>query len=291
LGSKARLKTLIKSEIKRDAAQYGDDRQSPIVERDASQALDTTALITNEPITIVLSQKGWIRSAKGHDIDPVTLNYRSGDSCLGSALGRTTQPVYVLDSTGRVYMTTTHDLPSARSQGEPLTGRFKPPAGSLFNAILAGEPEDWYIVASSAGYGFKLQLKDLATKNRAGKALLTLPTGAAVMHPALVSSENDQVAVVTQQGRLLIFPISELPVLARGKGNKLIQITTKDLTAKTDAVIAVVSLPEGNVLKILSGKRHLTLKRADLEHYSGNRARRGLFLPRGFQRVDGLLAE
>ena len=161
LGSKARLKTLIKNEIKQDAEKYGDDRKSPIVERLASRALDTTSLIANEPVTIVLSQKGWIRAAKGHDIDPTTLNYRSGDGCLNSVLGRTTQPVYILDSTGRIYMATAHDLPSARSQGEPLTGRFKPPEGSLFTSLIAGEPDDWYLLASNAGYGFRVQLKEI----------------------------------------------------------------------------------------------------------------------------------
>ncbi|MGR9072097.1 MAG: DNA topoisomerase IV subunit A [Gammaproteobacteria bacterium] len=291
LGSKALLKKLIVKEIQRDAEKYGDERKSPIVEREASQALDTTSLISNEPVTIILSQKGWIRAAKGHDIDPETLSYRAGDGCLDTARGRTTQPVYILDTTGRVYMASTHDLPSARSQGEPLTGRLNPPPGSLFISLLAGSPEDWYLIASSAGYGFRVRLKELATKNRAGKTLLALPEGAGVLKPARVYHDGDRIAVSTLQGRLLLFPALELPELARGKGNKLIQIPTKDLLAKTDAVVATAAVPEGSSLKVLSGKRFLTLKSSDLEHYAGNRARRGLFLPRGFQRVDGLAAE
>lgn len=291
LASKVRLKTLIKNELKQDAEKYGDDRCSPIVARDAAQVLVTGSLITNEPVTIVLSEKGWIRTAKGHDINPASLNYRTGDGCLDSALGRTTRPVYVLDSSGRAYMTTTHDLPSARSQGEPLTGRFKPAEGILFTSLIAGDDNDWYLFASNAGYGFRVQLKALATKNRAGKVLLRLPKNSAVLRPAIVSSDQDQVAVVTQQGRLLVFAISELPILTRGKGNKLIQIPPKDLELKSDAVTAVVSIPSGMVLKVLSGKRHVTLKASNLEHYLGNRGHRGLFLPRGFQRVDALMVE
>ncbi len=291
LGSKALLNRLIKKEIQADAETYGDPRRSPIVHRNASQALDTTALIANEPVTVILSQKGWIRAAKGHDIDASTLNYRSGDGFMDLARTRTTQPVYILDSTGRVYMCTTHDLPSARSQGEPLTGRLKPPAGSLFTYLLAGNPDDWLILASDAGYGFRVQLKQLASKNKAGKTLLSLPNGSAVLAPAAIQDSADQIAVVTQQGRLLVFPVSELPILNRGKGNKLIQIPSKDLTARKDKVISTVALPEGGNLRILSGKRHLTLKVVDIQNYTGTRARRGSPLPRGFQRVDKLMIE
>jgi len=293
LASSVLLKQLIKQEIESDVEKFGDDRRSPVIERGASQVLDTSLLIANDPLTIVLSQKGWVRAAKGHDINPQTLNYRAGDSCLHTALGRTTQPVYVLDSLGRCYMTSAHDLPSARSQGEPLTGRFNPPAGSLFTTVLAGNPEDWYLLASSAGYGFRVQLKELTTKNRAGKVLLTLPEGAGILRPARIYHEIDQVVAVTQQGRLLIFPVDELPALARGKGNKLIQIPTKDLMAKVDALlfVGVISGEYGQTMKILSGKRHLKLKAVDIEHYGGNRARRGLFLPQGFKRVDGLTVE
>jgi topoisomerase-4 subunit A len=285
------LNRLIRKELERDAEKYGDDRRSPIVERQAAQALNTTELIANEPLTVILSQKGWIRAAKGHDIDVTSLSYRSGDGFLDAVRTRTTQPVYLLDSTGRAYSTSSHDLPSARTQGEPLTGRLNPPAGAYFTHLLAGNPDDWFVLASNAGYGFRVQLKELLSKNKAGKSLLTLPDGAKVLKPARVADESDLLAAVTMQGRLLIFPVAELPSLAKGKGNKLIQIPTSDLAAGKDEVVAVITLPENGQLKVLSGKRHLTLKPSDIEHYSGNRAHRGSALPRGFQRVDGLECE
>ncbi len=291
LGSSRLLNRLIRKELERDAEKYGDDRRSPIVSRDAAQALETTALITNEPLTVILSEKGWIRAAKGHDIDVASLGYRSGDSFLDAVKCRTTQPVYILDSTGRAYSTASHDLSSARSQGEPLTGRLNPPPGSLFLYLLAGQPDDWTVLANHFGYGFRVQLKELLSKNKAGKLLITLPDGAKVLKPAPIQSETDSLVVVTLQGRLLIFPVAELPALVKGKGNKLIQIPTADLSGGKDYVVAAVALPENGQLKIIAGKRSLTLKGADIEHYSGSRAKRGLALPRGFQRVDGLECE
>ncbi len=288
LGSKRLLNRLIKTELERDAEKYGDDRRSPIVSRKASKVLDTTALINNEPLTIVMSQKGWIRAAKGHDIDVHSLNYRSGDKYLDSTKGRSTQPVYVLDSTGRAYTLTTHDLPSARSQGEPLTGRLKPPSGSLFTHLFSGQADDWVVLVSSAGYGFRVQIKSFQSKNKAGKAVITLPTGTKALVPVAVENDSDLIATVTLQGRLLIFPVSELPALSKGKGVKLIQIPPAQLSSGEDEVISVAVIPEGGTVKILSGKRHLTLKGSDIETYSGNRAKRGTPLPRGFQKVDGL---
>jgi len=291
LGSPRLLNRLIRKELERDAEKYGDDRRSPIVAREAAQALETTALISNEPLTVILSEKGWIRAAKGHDIDVASLSYRSGDSFLDAVKCRTTQPVYILDSTGRAYSTSTHDLPSARTQGEPLTGRLNPPPGSLFLHLLAGQPDDWYVLASHFGYGFRVQLKELLSKNKAGKLIITLPEGAKVLKPVPIRSETDLFAVTTLQGRLLIFPAAELPALAKGKGNKLIQIPTADLTAGKDYVVAAAALPDNGQLKIVAGKRQLTLKGADIEHYSGERAKRGSALPRGFQRVDALECE
>ncbi len=290
LGSARRLNRLIRKEIIEDADKYGDDRRSFIVERHVAQALSATALISNEPVTIVLSQKGWIRAAKGHDIEAETLNYRSGDGYLDSVLGRTTQAVFIMDSTGRAYMTSTHDLPSARSQGEPLTGRLKPPAGALFTHLLAGHEDDYLLMGSDAGYGFRVQLKELVSKNKAGKALVTLPSGAQLLAPAHVSHANDLIAVVTLQGRLLVFPAAALPALAKGKGNKLIQIPPADLKSGTDRVVAVAVIAENTPLKLVSGKRTLTLKPANLENYLGVRAKRGTGLPRGFQHVDKLMS-
>jgi topoisomerase-4 subunit A len=291
LGSRLLLNRLIRKEIERDAEQYGDDRRSPIVARSAALALETTALISNEPLTVILSQKGWIRAAKGHDFDVESLSYRSGDGFLDAVKTRSTQPVYILDSTGRAYSTATHDLPSARTQGEPLTGRLNPAAGALFVHLLSGNPDDWVVLASHYGYGFRVQLKELLSKNKAGKALITLPEGANVLKPTPIQNESDLLSIVTLQGRLLIFPVADLPALARGKGNKLIQIPSADLAAGTDHVVAVLAIPEHSPLKVISGKRFLTLKAADIEHYTGSRAKRGMALPRGFQRVDGLACE
>lgn len=291
LGSPRLLNRLIRTEIERDAEKFGDDRRSPIVARESSQALETTALIANEPLTVILSEKGWIRSAKGHDIDVASLNYRSGDSFLDAVKTRSTQPVYLLDSTGRAYSTSAHDLPSARTQGEPLTGRLNPPAGSSFTNLLVGNPDDWIVVASDAGYGFRVQLKELLSKNKAGKTLLTLPDGAKVLKPAAVTTDDDLLAVVTLQGRLLIFPVAELPALAKGKGNKLVQIPSADLSNGSDKVVAIIAIAAAGELKVIAGKRHIQLKGADITHYSSSRAKRGLALPRGFQRVDGLESE
>jgi len=291
LGSPRLLNRLIRTEIERDAEKFGDDRRSPIVARESSQALETTALIANEPLTVILSEKGWIRSAKGHDIDVASLNYRSGDSFLDAVKTRSTQPVYLLDSTGRAYSTSAHDLPSARTQGEPLTGRLNPPAGSSFTNLLVGNPDDWIVVASDAGYGFRVQLKELLSKNKAGKTLLTLPDGAKVLKPAAVTTDDDLLAVVTLQGRLLIFPVAELPALAKGKGNKLIQIPSADLSNGSDKVVAIIAIAAAGELKVIAGKRHIQLKGADITHYSSSRAKRGLALPRGFQRVDALESE
>lgn len=288
LGSERLLNRLIRKEIERDAEKYGDPRRSPIVAREAAQALDTTELVANEPVTIILSEKGWIRAAKGYDIEVESLNYRAGDAYLSSAKGRTTLPAYVLDSTGRVYTITTHDLPSARSQGEPLTGRLNPPPGSLFTDVFTGQAEDWLLMSSNAGYGFRVQFKELFSKNKAGKAVLSLPQGAKVMTPTLIPQGADLLAVATLQGRLLIFAAQDLPELAKGKGNKLIQIPGADIASAKDAVVAITALAAGGELKILSGKRHVTLKGADIEQYTGHRANRGNALPRGFQKVDGL---
>jgi topoisomerase-4 subunit A len=288
LGSKRQLNRLIRKELLEDADKYGDDRRSLIVERGAAQALTATALIQNEPLTIILSEKGWIRAAKGHDSDVKALNYRSGDSYLDSVLGRTTQPIFVLDSKGRVYTTSTHDLPSARSQGEPLTGRLKPAAGAFFTNLISGRDEEWLLLASEAGYGFRVQIKDLISKNKAGKALVTLPAGVKLLSPVKIINTTDLIAVATLQGRLLIFPVAALPALTKGKGNKLIQIPTAELSAETDKVIAVAVVAEGAELKVVAGKRTLTMKATDMDSYLGVRAKRGGHLPRGFQRVDKL---
>ena len=291
LGSKARLKTLVKKELLADAEAYGDERRSPIVERQAAQALDETALISADPITIVLSEKGWVRAAKGHEVDATTLNYKAGDGFRAAATGRSNQLAVFLDSSGRSYSVPAHTLPSARGQGEPLTGRVNPPDGAQFVDVVAGRPDDYYLLASDAGYGFVTRLENMFAKNKGGKALLNLPRGSKVLPVCPVSDrENSLIAAVTTEGRLLVIPLSELPEMAKGKGNKIIGIPAARVLDREEYVVGIAVLAVGESLTILSGKRHLTLKAKDLEHYRGERGRRGAKLPRGFQRVDAVQA-
>jgi len=292
LASKQRMRTMVRKELQADAEQYGDERRSPIIDRPAAVALDETELAPSEPVTVILSEKGWARSAKGHEIDPTGLSFKSGDTYLDAARLRSNQAAIFIDSTGRAYSIQAHTLPSARSQGEPLTGRLAPPQGALFRAVIGGDQEQWYLVASDAGYGFVVQLKDLYTKNKAGKALLTLPKGAEALPPVAVTDlGSDRVVAITNEGRMLVFPISELPVLNRGKGNKIIGIPSKRVASRDEFVVAVASVPESGRLTAFSGKRHITLKSVDLDQYQGERGRRGNKLPRGFQKVDAVTTE
>ncbi|MCL6415616.1 DNA topoisomerase IV subunit A [Aestuariirhabdus sp. Z084] len=292
LGSEARLKTLIKKEIIKDAETYGDDRRSPIRVRSEARALDETELMPAEPVTVVLSQKGWIRSAKGHEVDPQALSYKSGDAYQLSVKGRSNQPTVVIDSTGRSYSVVTHTLPSARGQGEPLTGRLNVPSGAGFEGMLIGEDRQRFLMASDAGYGFVTRLGDLQSKNRSGKAALTLPRGARVMTPLPIDNvDEQQVAAVTNEGRLLLFPLADLPELARGKGNKIINIAAARVAEREEFVVGLAVLSPKQTLVLYAGKRHLNLRPSDLEHYLGERGRRGNKLPRGFQKVDSIEAE
>ncbi len=292
LGSAARLKTLIKNELKAVVEKFGDARRSPLVERDEAKAFSELELMTADPITVVMSEKGWIRAAKGHDIDPTSLSYKSGDAYKMSALGRSNQPTVILDSTGRAYTIPSHNLPSARGQGEPVTGRINPPSGASFEGLLMGPEETLCLLASDAGYGFVAKLGDLQTKNRAGKAAIKLPKGGKVLQPALIQKvAGAWVAAVSNEGRMLLFPLEELPQLPRGKGNKIISIPPARVQSRDEFVVAVQVLEETDALVIHSGKRHLTLKGQDLKHYRGERGRRGNKLPRGFQKVDEMKVE
>jgi topoisomerase-4 subunit A len=289
LGSEARLKTLIKKELIAVAEAHGDDRRSPLVEREEARAFSELELTTADPITVVLSEKGWIRAAKGHDIDPVSLSYKSGDGFKMSARGKSNLPTVVFDSTGRSYSFPSHNLPSARGQGEPLTGRINPPSGATFEGLLTGTDQDRFLIASDAGYGFIARFRDLQAKNKAGKALLSLPKGARVLQPASVQGDGDLlVAAATTEGRLLVFPLGELPELARGKGNKIIGIPSARAAAREEYMVGVVVMSEGDLLQVTAGKQHLKLKFSDLENYRGERGRRGNKLPKGFQKVAGL---
>jgi topoisomerase-4 subunit A len=291
LSSDARLKTLVKKELKASAEEYGDERRSTLKERTEAQAFSEKDLLTAEPITAVLSDKGWLRAAKGHDIDATSLNYKSGDKFLSAAQGRSNQNVFLQDTTGRYYALPGHTLPSARGQGEPATGRLNPPAGSLFTHVLMGDDTQKILLGTDAGYGFVAKIGDLFTKNKAGKAVVSIPKGGKILGPKLVSEENLLIAAVSNEGRLLAFPLSDLPELSRGKGNKIINIPSSRLQAREEFMVDFAVIAEGGSLVVHSGKRYLVMKPKDLEHYRGERGRRGHKLPRGFQKVDRLEAE
>ncbi|MFK5985372.1 MAG: DNA topoisomerase IV subunit A, partial [Pseudomonadota bacterium] len=268
LGSHQRMKTLVKKELQALAKLHGDDRRSQIVTRQASKAMSEMELISSEPITIILSEKGWIRSAKGHDLDPTSLNYKAGDSYLCNCKGKSNQPALFIDSTGRSYSINSHDLPSARSQGEPLTGRVNCLANAFFTNCLMGDNNERYLFASDAGYGFIGKLEELVTKNKKGKALINLPSGAKVLEPQKISNiGTDQVVVVSNEGRLLIHKLNSLPELAKGKGVKMLSIQASRVSERLEYVVAITILSLNQTLSIHSGKRHLTLKLADLQHY------------------------
>ena len=287
LGSKARLKKLVKDELLADAKKFGDARRSPLVQRDAAQAIDESELVPSEPMTVVLSEKGWIRAAKGHEVDAAGLSYREGDGLLVAVKSRSTQQVAFLDSTGRSYSTVVHGLPSARGNGEPLTGRFSPAAGASFQAAASGDNDARFVLASSHGYGFVTRFENLTGRNKAGKAMLNLTPNAKVLQPAAVANlDADRIVAVTSAGHLLAIPASELPELDKGKGNKLIDIPKSRLG--TERVVAVAAVSPGQSLQVRSGQRTMSLSFKDLDEYVGARASRGGLLPRGWQKVDGL---
>ncbi|SDJ97893.1 DNA topoisomerase IV subunit A [Microbulbifer yueqingensis] len=287
LDSARRLKTLIKKELLAAADEFGDDRRSPLVERGEAKAFDAADLLSSDPITVVLSDKGWIRAAKGHEIDPTSLNYKAGDHFKLAARGKSNQPALLLDSTGRSYAIATHTLPSARGQGEPLSGRINPPSGATFEGLLMGSDEQRLLLASDAGYGFVAKLGDLQSRNKAGKAMLTLPKNARVLPPCEIENPDEALlAAVTSEGRMLVFPVSELPELSKGKGNKIVNIPSARAASREEIVVGAAVL-EGNAqLVIHAGKRHTRIKISELDHYRGERGRRGNKLPRGFQKVD-----
>ena len=292
LSSDTRLKTFIKKELQAIVEEFGDQRRCQIIQDITSaQAFSEDDLTPAENVTVVLSEKGWVRAAKGHDIDPASLNYKSGDTFLKSAKGKSNKTAFFMDSTGRAYSLSANSLPSARGQGEPLTGRLAPPLGAEFKDVVMGEESQLIMLSSDAGYGFIATLGDLSSKTKSGKNAITLPKESAVMRIVFVQNlETQFVCVATNRGRLLVFPVSELPQLAKGKGNKLIQIPSKDLKAREEFVVGLCVITEEQKLKVYSGKQHLSIKFPDLTNYIGHRARRGNMLPKGYQNVVGLEA-
>ncbi|MCW8387413.1 DNA topoisomerase IV subunit A [Fluoribacter dumoffii] len=289
LASEQKLKTLVKEEIIRDRDEFGDPRRSPIIVRQESQALKEEDILPNEPITVVISKKGWVRAAKGYDVIGSELSYKAGDEFKAQATARSNQQILFFDSEGKVYSLPGHVLPSARGQGEPLTGKLNPAEGALFEAVVGGEPEQLLLLACDAGYGFIAKIADLYVKNRNGKACIRLPAASHILPPRIVPKHEELfVACATSAGRLLIFSAKEVPELSRGKGNKLISIPAAKAASHEEYVIDLQILSADDSLTVHAGKRHFTLKGADLDHYKGERGRRGNRLPRGLQNVTHL---
>ena len=292
LKSKAKLKKLIAAEIRADADKYGDERRTRIIEREAAQAIDEASLIPNEPVTVVLSTGGWVRSAKGHDVDAGALTYKGGDGFQALARGRSLHPAVFIDSTGRTYTLPAHSLPGARGYGEPLSGRLDPPDGAKFAGVMIGEPEELWLLATDAGYGFTARLRDLVTDRRAGKTVLSVPANAHVLAPAPVPSADSLVAVVSSEGKLLAFPVGEVPEMPRGKGNKLYDIPGKKAAARSELMTAVAIVPPKGTLVLWAGEQKKTLDWRELQDYVGERAQRGAVLKRGWprkiERMEGL---
>jgi topoisomerase-4 subunit A len=292
LSSKQRMKTLIKKEIREDIRKFGDARRSQLTDRAPAQALDETALIPSEAVTIVLSRNGWVRVAKGHEIDPEEMNYKSGDGFAMSARGQSNQLAVFIDSTGKTYALPTHLLPSARGQGEPLSGRLKPADGARFVGVMAGDPDQLFLLASDSGYGFSVKLGDMYTRNKAGKSTLSVPGGAGVLPPVPVRSlEDDWIVAVSTEGYMLVIPLAELPQMTRGKGNKIINIPSARLKSREEYVAAIRCIQDGEKLTVYAGKKHKTMKAAEVDEFAGERGRRGRKLPRGYQKVDSIRVE
>ena len=290
LASKTRLKKLIRSELLADAETYGDARCSPIVQRDSAKPMDETQLMPTELSTVILSQRGWVRAAKGHDVDPAAMNYKSGDGYQSHATGKSNQMAVFLDSQGRTYTLPAHSLPSARGQGEPLTGRFNPADGAQFVAVMLAESAARYFLISDYGYGFICSAEDLYSRNKAGKKILTLPQGARVLPPVRIRSLDDEyIVAIGTAGHMLITPLAELPLMAKGKGIKYISIPSSKLKSNEERVKHVGLLQPGESITLICGKKHKTMKPAEIEGYIAERGRRGLKLARGYQAIDELI--
>lgn len=289
LGDESKLKGLVRSEIIADAEKYGDDRRSPLVTRAEAKALSENELMPSEPITVVLSDKGWIRHGKGHSVDGTTLSYKAGDSFKNSVIGRSNQSAVFCDSTGRTYSLPAHTLPSAKGQGEPLSGRLTTQPGATFEWVAMPEDNALYILFTDAGYGFLVKGEDLQSKNKSGKALINLSENSKVFEPLPVTDhENQMITAVSSEGRLLTFPVAELPQLAKGKGNRILSIPTDKASARTELMSYLVVHGRDESVMVTAGKRSMTLKAADLESYLNMRGKRGSMLPKGFQKVDAL---
>ena len=292
LGSKTRMKTLIRKELEEIAVEHGDVRRSPIKEREVAQAMDETDLISSEPVTIVLSENGWIRAAKGHEVDPETMNFKAGDRLLSSSRTKSNQLVVAIDSTGRTYALPAHTLPSARGLGEPLTGRLNAPPGATFCGVMTGSNEQLFLLATTHGYGFIGKLEDFITRNKKGKAIVKVPLGAKVLPPVAVNNmETDWVAVTSSDGHLLIHHIADLPQMPKGKGIKIINIPSAKLKSGEESATAITVINESDNLFIRSKDATKVMKAEDMESFEGERGQRGKKLPPRLRNVDILRKE
>ena len=292
LGSERRLNTLIKKEIQEDAKKYASPRMSQLVEREEAKAISESEMTPAEPVTVILSEMGWVRCAKGHDIDPAGLSYKAGDKYLAHAYGKSNQPVIFIDSTGRSYALDPLSLPSARSQGEPLTGKLTLPAGATIEQVIMEPEKQELLMASDAGYGFICKFEDLIARNKAGKALISLPENAKVLKPETLSESASLLVSLTSAGRMLIFPVRDLPALSKGKGNKIISIPAANAKARSELLVKLFLISEQASLEFHSGKRKITLKPEDLQKFRAERGRKGSQLPRGLHsNVDIVVVE
>lgn len=292
LGSERRLNTLIKKEIQEDAKKYASPRMSQLVEREEAKAISESEMTPAEPVTVILSEMGWVRCAKGHDIDPAGLSYKAGDKYLAHACGKSNQPVIFIDSTGRSYALDPLSLPSARSQGEPLTGKLTLPAGATIEQVIMEPEKQELLMASDAGYGFICKFEDLIARNKAGKALISLPENAKVLKPETLSESASLLVSLTSVGRMLIFPVRDLPALSKGKGNKIISIPAANAKARSELLVKLFLISEQASLEFHSGKRKITLKPEDLQKFRAERGRKGSQLPRGLHsNVDIVVVE
>jgi topoisomerase-4 subunit A len=292
LNSQTRLKKLIRNELLEDAETYGDDRRSPVIQREVATQMDETQLMPTEATTIILSQRGWVRAAKGHEVDPVLMNYKTGDTYQAHAMGKSNQMAVFLDSLGRAYSLSAHGLPSARGMGEPLTARFNPADGAQFVGVLLSDPKAQYFLATDFGYGFICTAEDLYSRNKAGKKIISVPSGAKVLPPVPVRSiDNDMVVVTGTKGYMLVTPLVEFPVMGKGKGIKIINIPSAKLKANEERVNHLQIIQANESITLKCGKKHKTMKPSEINEYAAERGRRGLKLPRGYQSVDHLLIE
>lgn len=281
LGSERRLNTLIKKEIQEDAKKYASPRMSQLVEREEAKMISESDMTPAEPVTVILSEMGWVRCAKGHDIDPKSLSYKAGDNYLAHACGKSNQAVVFIDSTGRSYALDPLSLPSARSQGEPLTGKLNLPAGATIEYVVMASEQQELLMASDAGYGFICKFEDLIARNKAGKALISLPENAKVLEPKILPNATALLIALTSAGRMLIFPAKDLPVLSKGKGNKIVTIPAANAKDRSELLIKLLLISGQASLEFHSGKRKLTLKPEDLQKFRAERGRKGSTLPRG----------